>query len=59
MSNPTQPNDNNKKVMDIFRAYGKEFLVFDPDDQPNVFAEGEERFPPARGGRANPKQMKN
>jgi hypothetical protein len=53
------PNNDNKKVMDLLRAYGKEFLVFDPDDQPNVFAETEVRFPPARGGRVNPKQMKN
>jgi len=46
-------------VMEVLRAYGKEFLVFDPDDQPNVFAEAEERFPPARSGRVNPRQMKN
>lgn len=45
--------------MDLLRSYGKEFLVFDPDDQPNVFAEAEERFLPARSGKVNPKQMKN
>jgi hypothetical protein len=45
--------------MDLLRDYGREFLVFDPDDQPNVFAETELRFRPARGGRVNPKQMKN
>ena len=54
-----QPNKDNKRVMDLLRSYGKEFLVFDPDDQPNVFAEAEVRFPPARSGRVNPKQMKN
>ena len=53
------PNKDNKKVMDILRAYGKKFLVFDPEDQPNVFAENEMRFLPPRSGRANPKQMKN
>ncbi len=49
----------NKQVMDLLRSYGEEFLVFDPDDQPNVFAGTEERFPPARSGKVNPKQMKN
>jgi|GEM_PF-1622167 len=48
-----------KWAMDLLCSYGKEFLVFDPEDQPNVFAEAEERYPPARGGRVNPKQMKN
>jgi hypothetical protein len=55
----TKQYGDNKRAMDLLRAYGKEFLVFDPDDQPNVFAEVEVRFPPARGGRVNPKQMKN
>ena len=59
MSNHKQPDDNYKKVMDLLRAYGQEFRVFDPDDQPNVFTEAEERYPPARGGRVNPRQMKN
>jgi len=59
MRNHKQPDDNNKKVMDLLRSYGKEFLVFDPDDQPNVFTEAEQRFFPARSGRVNPKQMKN
>jgi hypothetical protein len=49
----------NEKVMALLRSYGKEFLVFDSDDQPNVFAEDEDRFPPAHSGRVNPKQMKN
>ncbi len=34
----------NEQVMDLLRSYGKEFLVFDPDDHPNVFAEDEVRF---------------
>ena len=54
-----KPHDDNERAMDLLRAYGKEFLVFDLDDQPNVFAEAEVRFPPARSGRVNPKQMKN
>jgi len=54
-----KPYEDNEQAMDLLRSYGKEFLVFDPDDQPNVFTEAEERFPPARGGRVNPKQMKN
>ncbi len=53
------PNNDKKKIMDLLRGYGKEFLLFDPDDQPNVFEAVEKRFPPARSGRANPKQMKN
>jgi hypothetical protein len=57
---PSNPEDReNEKIMEILSCYGKEFLVFDPDDQPNVFAKGEVRFHPARGGRVNPKQMKN
>jgi hypothetical protein len=59
MNIQTQPNEDNKRVMDLLRVYGKEFLVFDPDDQPNVFAEAEVRFSPARSGKVNPKQMKN
>ena len=59
MSPRTPKCHENKRVMDLLRSYGKEFLVFDPDDQPNVFAEDEERFPPARSGKVNPKQMKN
>lgn len=50
---------DSNKLMDLLRTYGKEFLVFDTDDQPNVFTEEEIRFPPARSGRVNPKQMKN
>jgi len=59
MSPRTQRHHDNEWVMDLLRAYGKEFLVFDPDDQPNVFTEAEMRFPPARSGNVNPKQMKN
>jgi len=54
-----QPNKDKERAMDLLRHYGKEFLVFDPNDQPNVFAAAEVRFPPARGGRVNPRQMKN
>jgi hypothetical protein len=59
MTTYIQAADEKKRIMGLLRAYGKEFLVFDPEDQPNVFTEAEERFPPARGGRVNPKQMKN
>ena len=59
MSTHTHLYKDNKTVMDLLRAYGKEFLVFDPDDQPNVFTEAEVRFLPARSSRVNPKQMKN
>jgi len=54
-----KPDEDNERMMDLLSAYGKEFLVFDPDDQPNVFAEAGVRFPPARSGKVNPKQMKN
>ncbi len=59
MDTPQKPYEGNERAMDLLRDYGREFLVFDTDDQPNVFAEAEVRFPPARGGRVNPKQMKN
>lgn len=29
MTNHAQSDDNNKKMMDLLHAYGKEFLVFD------------------------------
>jgi len=59
MTARTQQQLENEQMMALLRAYGKEFLVFDPEDQPNVFEESEERFSPARSGRVNPKQMKN
>jgi hypothetical protein len=59
MNSHSQPDDDKKRVMDLLRVYGKEFLVFDLHDQPNVFTEAEVRFPPARSGKVNPKQMKN
>jgi len=59
MTAHTQQQLENERVMALLHSYGQEFLVFDPDDQPNVFADAEERFPPPRGGRVNPRQMKN
>ena len=59
MNAHTKPDSGNKRVTDLLRSYGEEFLVFNPDDQPNIFTEEEMRFPPAGSGRVNPRQMKN
>lgn len=35
----------NRKLMEALRSYGEQFLVFEPEDQPNVFLYGGEPEP--------------
>lgn len=50
----------NRKLMEALRSYGEQFLVFEPEDQPNVFLYGGEPEPyRLRSGRVNPGALKD
>jgi hypothetical protein len=36
MDIPEDPRERKKWMMQVLRDYGREFLIFEPEDQPNV-----------------------
>ena len=45
--------------MDLLQDYGREFLIFEPDDQPNVFAVPEPEYRDLRSGNLDPRELRS
>lgn len=48
-----------KWMMEILKGYAEEFLICDPDDQPNVFARPDPDYRELRSGNRNPQELKS
>ncbi len=60
MTIPEDPTERKKWMMDVLRGYGEEFLIFEPEDQPNVFAEKERQVTETlKSGKVNPSTLQH
>ena len=60
MSIPKDPAERKKWLMDVLKGYGEEFLIFEPEDQPNVFADKERHVPEKlKSGKVNPRALRH
>ena len=59
MDIPEDPQERKKWMMDLLREYGREFLIFEPEDQPNVFAAPEPEYRELRSGNLDPRELRS
>jgi hypothetical protein len=59
MDIPEDPHERKKWMMQLLQDYGREFLIFDPEDQPNVFAAPEPEYRDLRSGNLDPRELKS
>ncbi len=60
MKQPKCSPDDAKWMMEVLRGYGREFLIFEEEDQPNVFAQPEHQEPyKLRSRNVNPRALQN
>jgi hypothetical protein len=59
MDIPEDPQERKNWMMKILQNYGREFLVFEPEDQPNVFAAPELDYRDLRSGNLDPRELKS
>jgi hypothetical protein len=59
MDIPEDPQERKKWMMQILQDYGKEFLIFEPKDQPNVFAAPEPEYRDLRSGNLDPRELRS
>jgi hypothetical protein len=51
MDLPDDPQERKRWMMEVLQDYGREFLIFEPEDQPNVFAALEPEYRDLRSWR--------
>ena len=59
MDIPDDPLERKKWMMDLLKMYGREFLIFEPEDQPNVFAAPEPEYRDLKSGNLDPRELKS
>ena len=59
MDIPDDPRERKKWMMQVLQDYGREFLIFEPDDQPNVFAAPEPEYRDLKSGNLDPRELKS
>lgn len=59
MDIPEDPLQRKKWMMQILLDYGREFLIFEPEDQPNVFAAPEPEYRELRSGNLDPRKLRS
>jgi hypothetical protein len=59
MDIPDDPLERKKWMMDLLKMYGREFLIFEPEDQPNVFAVPEPEYRDLKSGNLDPRELKS
>ena len=59
MDIPDDPQERKKWMMQILQNYGREFLIFEPEDQPNVFAAPEPEYRDLRSGNLDPRELRS
>lgn len=59
MDIPEDPQERKKWMMRLLQRYGKEFLIFEPEDQPNVLAAPEPEYRDLRSGNLDPRELRS
>jgi hypothetical protein len=59
MDIPEDPQERKKWMMVLLKEYGREFLIFEPEDQPNVFAAPEPEYRDLRSGNLDPRELRS
>ena len=59
MDIPEDPQERKKWMMQLLQEYGREFLIFEPQDQPNVFAAPEPEYRDLRSGNLDPRELRS
>ncbi|MGO9572198.1 MAG: hypothetical protein ACLP5H_32170 [Desulfomonilaceae bacterium] len=59
MDIPDDPQERKNWMMKILQDYGREFLIFEPDDQPDVFAAPEPEYRDLKSGNVDPRELKS
>jgi hypothetical protein len=59
MDIPDDPLERKKWMMDLLQVYGQQFLIFEPEDQPNVFAAPEPEYRDLKSGNLDPRELKS
>ena len=59
MDIPADPKERKSWVMNLLQDYGREFLIFEPKDQPNVFAAPEPEHRDLKSGNLDPRELKS
>ena len=59
MDIPEDPQERKKWMMQLLQDYGQEFLIFEPKDQPNVFAAPEPEYRDLRSGNLDPRELRS
>lgn len=58
MDIPEDPQERKIWMMRLLQDYGREFLIFEPEDQPNVFAAPEPEYRDLRSGNLDPRELR-
>lgn len=58
MDIPEDLQERKKCMMQLLQGYGREFLIFEPEDQPNVFAAPEPEYRELRSGNLDPRELR-
>jgi hypothetical protein len=56
---PEDPQERKKWMMQLLPDYGREFLIFEPKDHPNVFAAAEPENRDLRSGNLDPSELRS
>lgn len=59
MDIPGDPRERKKWMMNLLTEYGRQFLICEPEDQPNVFAAPEPEYRKLRSGNLDPRELKS
>jgi hypothetical protein len=59
MDIPGDPQERKKWMMQHLQNCGREFLIFQPDDQSNVFAAPEPKYRDLRSGNLDPRELRS
>jgi hypothetical protein len=59
MDIPEDPQERKKWMMQLLQDYGREFLIFEPEDQPNVFTAPEPEYRDLRSGNLDPRELRS
>jgi hypothetical protein len=59
MDIPEDPQERKQWMMKLLQDYGREFLIFEPENQPNVFAAPEPEYRDLRSGNLDPRELRS
>jgi hypothetical protein len=59
MDIPEDPRERKKWMIQLLQDYGREFLILEPEDQPNVFAAPEPEYRDLRSGNLDPRELRS